>query len=61
MKTEPSTPKSAGVAMDVDSEAPTEGSGETGKVKSWQLKKKLPGCMYDTLYPKVLKIMPNIL
>jgi len=29
--------------MEVDSEGPAEGSVETGKVKSWQLKKRMPG------------------
>jgi hypothetical protein len=53
VKTEPTTPKPPGsVAMEVDSEGPTEaGGGDTGKVKSWQLKKKMPGCKYDSSFP----------
>jgi hypothetical protein len=61
VKTEPLTPKTAGVEMEVENEAAAEGAGETVKVKSWQLKKKLPGCMYDTFMSKILKIILNIL
>jgi hypothetical protein len=38
--------------MEIDSEGPTEGGGDIAKVKSWQLKKKMPGCKYDSVYPK---------
>jgi hypothetical protein len=52
VKSEPTTPNPPGSAgMEVESEGPIEGGGET-KVKSWQLKKKMPGCKYDALYPK---------
>ncbi|XP_021941516.1 double-stranded RNA-specific editase 1-like isoform X2 [Zootermopsis nevadensis] len=36
------TPSSS-MEVEVGSEGPTEGGGETAKVKSWQLKKKMPG------------------
>jgi hypothetical protein len=55
VKAEPSTPDAnptASGAMEVDTEGPTEGNVETGKVKSWQLKKRMPGCKYDTVLPK---------
>lgn len=52
MKTEPSASEpdatDAGT-MEVDTDGPAEGSVETGKVKSWQLKKRMPGCKYETL------------
>lgn len=52
MKTEPSAPEpnpTEGGTMEVDTESPAEGIVETGKVKSWQLKKRMPGCKYETL------------
>lgn len=55
MKSELTAPKPSGgveVEMELDSEGPKEGGGETAKVKSWQLKKKMPGCKYDELYSK---------
>jgi hypothetical protein len=57
VKTEPSTPNpnpTETAGMEVDSEGPTEGSVETGKVKTWQLKKRMPGCKYDITLPKFL-------
>jgi len=52
VKTETSAPEpnaTEGGTMEVDTEGPAEGSVETGKVKSWQLKKRMPGCKYETL------------
>lgn len=53
IKAESAAPTPSGsMEVEVDSEGPTEGGGETAKVKSWQLKKKMPGCKYDALCRK---------
>lgn len=51
IKPEPVTPKNVSnqAGMEIDSENAVDGSGDTTKVKSWQLKKKMPGCEYWNL------------